>query len=70
MASQSEWRQTIAMLLSLTIFFLWLIRAAAEIVFFRLGPEGVLWRVILFLVLSILYFIPAIRRDTLVKTAR
>ncbi len=33
----------------------WLIRAVAEVVFFGLGADGAVWRLVLFLVLSLIY---------------
>ena len=47
------------------IFFLWIIRAGAEVVFFRLGEEGALWRVFLFVALATLYLLPVLRRDAM-----
>jgi hypothetical protein len=40
----------------------WLIRAVAEVVFFRLGADGAVWRLALFLVLSAIYLLPALLR--------
>jgi hypothetical protein len=46
----------------LMIGVVWLIRGVAEVVFFRLGAEGAVWRLALFLVLSAIYILPALPR--------
>lgn len=40
----------------------WLIRGVAEVVFFRLGADGAVWRLALFLFLAAIYLLPALLR--------
>lgn len=52
------------------IGIVWLIRAVAEVVFFRLGADGAVWRLALFLVIAAVYLLPALaqRRRALTDT--
>lgn len=45
----------------LSIGSLWLFRAMAEIVLFKIGVDGAWWRVIMFLVVAALYLLPLAR---------
>jgi hypothetical protein len=39
----------------------WLIRSTTEILVFRIGVEGAVWRLALFLTIATLFLIPALR---------
>jgi hypothetical protein len=43
------------------IGMVWLIRSTTEIFVFRIGVEGTLWRLALFLTIAVLFLVPALR---------
>lgn len=63
-----QWRELpetgVGKSLLLSIGALWAYRTIAEIVLFKIGVDGAWWRVLLFLVLAVIYFIPLITAIT------
>jgi hypothetical protein len=63
-----QWRElpgtSVGKTLLLSIAALWAYRTIAEIVLFKIGVDGAWWRVLLFLVLAVIYFIPLITAMT------
>ncbi len=50
--------------LMLSISGLWLVRAGAEVIFFRLGVDGAWWRLLIFLILAGLYALAFLRKSS------